>query len=284
MSVRVFAPAKINLTLEVGPARADGYHPLQSAVLFAGEGDWIEAAPAEALTLKITGPFANSLGAGDDNLVLRAARLLEQTRGANLTLEKNLPIASGIGGGSSDAAATLIALNQIWGLNRSVGDLARISASLGADVPVCVYQQSAWISGVGDVVTPMEAPGLDVVLVNPGKPLATPSVYRRFDEMKLGARFDERTPPAWRDGADAVHAIRDFGNDLEAPAVSLMPELGDLLAALRADPRVLAASLSGSGATCFAITQTGDDANAIANALRGRNRDWWVRASTLGRP
>ena len=151
MSVRVFAPAKINLTLEVGAPRADGYHPLQSAVVFAGEGDWIEVSDADALSLEITGPFSDGLSA-DDNLVLRAARLLDPQRGASLKLEKNLPIASGIGGGSSDAAATLLALNQLWGLQRSTGDLAQLSAALGADVPVCVYKRSAWMTGVGDQV------------------------------------------------------------------------------------------------------------------------------------
>lgn len=284
MSVRVFAPAKINLTLEVGAPRADGYHPLQSAVLFAGEGDWIEARAADTLTLDITGPFARGLDGASDNLVVRAARLLDARQGAKLTLEKNLPIASGIGGGSSDAAATLIALNQLWGLGRSVDELASLSASLGADVPVCVHGHSAWMSGVGEKVAPLEAPQLDVVLVNPGKPLPTPPVFRRFDELRLGQSFIERAIPVWRDRDAVLGAIREFGNDLEAPAVSLMPELGDLLAVLRADPRSLCASLSGSGATCFAITQSGDEARDLAKDLSTRKRDWWVRPTTLGRP
>ncbi len=283
MSVRVFAPAKINLTLEVGRPRADGYHPLQSAVVFAGEGDWVEVSDAEALTLSVNGPFAAALGASDDNLVLRAARLLDSKRGAALTLEKNLPIASGIGGGSSDAAATLLALNALWGLGKSVDDLSRLAASLGADVPVCVHQRSAWMTGVGDVVTPIEAPPLDAVLVNPGKPLATPPVYRRFDELELGANFTARKPPEWSSREAVVADMLRFGNNLEAPAVALMPELGDLLALLRADPRTACAALSGSGATCFAITNSAADARSLAADLGARNRDWWLRPTTLGR-
>lgn len=282
MSVRVFAPAKINLTLEVGAPRADGYHPLQSAVVFAGEGDWIEAEPADTLTLEITGPFGNELQPNDDNLVLRAARLLDPHRGAALKLEKILPIASGIGGGSSDAAATLIALNQLWALGRSIGDLAELAAVLGADVPVCVYKRSAWMSGIGATVAPMRCAGLDAVLVNPGRPLATPAVYRRFDALGLGGALEERGPPDWSSRGAALSEAGHLGNDLEVPAVALMPELGDLLHTLRSDSRAIFASLSGSGATCFAITENAADARAMAGELAARNRDWWVRATTLG--
>lgn len=282
MSARVFAPAKINLTLEVGRPRADGYHPVQSAVVFAGEGDWVEASPAETLTLAITGPFSGSLKASDDNLVLRAVRLLDRERGAALQLEKNLPIASGIGGGSADAAATLIALNQIWDLGKSAAQLAEMAAPLGADVPVCVHQRSAWITGVGETVTPFEAPLFDAVLVNPGRPQPTPPVFRRFDDMGLGDAFTERAAPDWSTLEAALADISRRGNDLEAPAIALMPGLGNLLATLRADPRSLHAALSGSGATCFAVTNSAADARSLAADLSARNRDWWVRATTLG--
>ncbi|MBL8546690.1 MAG: 4-(cytidine 5'-diphospho)-2-C-methyl-D-erythritol kinase [Hyphomonadaceae bacterium] len=280
MSVRVFAPAKINLTLEVGRPRADGYHPLQSAVLFAGEGDWVEVEAAEALTLAITGPFAAGLEAGEDNLVMRAARLLDPKRGAALRLEKNLPVASGIGGGSSDAAAALLALNELWGLGLSLAELSRLAARLGADVPVCLRKQPAWMSGVGDAVAPMRAPTLHGVLVNPGRPLSTPAVYRRFDELGLGDAFEPRGASDWAD--DVVAAVARHGNDLEAPAVSLMPELGDLLSVLRADRHALCAGLSGSGASCFALASTDEDARVMAKELGARNRDWWVRATTFG--
>lgn len=282
MSVRVFAPAKINLTLEVGAPRADGYHPLQSAVMFADIGDWIEAAPAEALSLDVSGPFSAGLAAEADNLVLRAALLLDSARGAALRLDKHLPIASGIGGGSSDAAATLKALNQMWALGRSIEALAKLSAPLGADVPACVAATSAWMSGLGQDLSPLQAPVLHAVLVNPGKPLPTPAVYRRFDELRLGGAFTPRTPVEWRRENEAWAAIREIGNDLEAPAVSLMPDLGDLIAALRADRRATCAGLSGSGATCFALARSGADASALAQEFASRNRAWWVRATTLG--
>lgn len=282
MSVRVFAPAKINLTLEVGAPRADGYHPLQSAVMFADVGDWIEAAPAEALSLDVSGPLAAGLALEADNLALRAARLLDSARGAALRLEKHLPIASGIGGGSSDAAATLKALNQVWALGRSIEDLAKLSAPLGADVPACVGAASVWMSGLGQDLSRVQTPALHAVLVNPGRPLPTPAVYRRFDELCLGGAFTTREPVAWRSDEQAWAAIREVGNDLEAPAVSLMPELGDLLAALRADRRATCAGLSGSGATCFALTHSAAEASALAQDFASRNRAWWVRATTLG--
>ncbi|MBX3430196.1 MAG: 4-(cytidine 5'-diphospho)-2-C-methyl-D-erythritol kinase [Hyphomonadaceae bacterium] len=282
MSVRVFAPAKINLTLQVGRPRADGYHPLQSAVVFADVGDWIEVEAADALTLTIEGEFAAGLEADESNLVLRAARLLDPARGAAIRLEKNLPIASGIGGGSSDAAATLLALNEIWGLGHSLGDLARMAAKLGSDVPVCLNKRPAWITGAGEAVAPMRAPALYAVLANPGQPLSTPAVYRRFDELGLGSGFAARLAPVWTQAADAVSAIESDGNDLEAPAAALMPDLVVLLDAMRADARAVCASQSGSGATCFALTQTGDDARAMARELAARNRDWWIRATTLG--
>ncbi|OQW62141.1 MAG: hypothetical protein A4S17_08900 [Proteobacteria bacterium HN_bin10] len=282
MSVRVFAPAKINLTLEVGARRTDGYHPLQSAVMFADAGDWIEAAPADDLSLAIAGPFADGLAADESNLVLRAARLLGSRQCARLRLEKNLPVASGIGGGSADAAATLLALNQLWGLGLSADALAEMAAQLGADVRVCLGKRSAWITGAGELVAPLRAPRLDAVLVNPGKPLSTPAVYRRFDELGLGSGFTLRASADWANAQEACTAVMKFGNDLEAPAVSLLPELAPLLATLRGDPRVMAAGLSGSGATCFALTSNAEAAADLAAALASQNNDWWVRATTLG--
>jgi len=286
MSVRVFAPAKINLTLEVGRPRADGYHPLQSAVVFAGEGDWVEAESSSDSEIHIMGPFGAELAREIDfetDPMSKAFRALERDSGAWLTLEKNLPLASGIGGGSSDAAATLKALNVVWGVGLTEVELMRLGSEIGADVPVCVATRSAWMSGVGEVVEEMEAPTLNAVLVNPLKPLATPSVFREFDRMQLGAKFFDRPRPVWRTSEEAIEGVKAFGNDLEAPAVSLMPDLGALLDTLRADRRSLCASLSGSGATCFAITSSAADARALAADLGARNRDWWVRPTTLGR-
>jgi len=280
MSVRVFAPAKINLTLKVGRPRADGLHPLQSAVVFADVGDIVTAEPSDTLSLTIDGEFATDLTASDDNLVLRAAHALAEAAGraptVALALEKNLPIASGIGGGSSDAAATLRALNELWQLNYSTAQLAQIAQSLGADVPVCVGGVSAWMTGAGENFAPIETPSFAAVLVNPLKPLATADVYRTFDRMNLGAELSNTSPPAWRDQSEALAAIASLGNDLEPPARALMPELNTLAAELRADARVRYAALSGSGATMFALLDDIETAAALADALQTSHPDWWV--------
>jgi 4-diphosphocytidyl-2-C-methyl-D-erythritol kinase len=282
MSVRVFAPAKINLTLQVGRPRADGRHPLQSVVMFADIGDWIEAAPADTVSLTITGRFAPTLANDDHNLVIRAARALSPDRGAALCLEKNLPIASGIGGGSSDAAATLKALNALWALNLSDAALIEIARDLGADVPVCIAARTAYMTGAGETFVHLEGPRLAAVLVNPLSALSTAAVYREFDRMNLGAAFAEQAPPVWRSSETALASIKAIGNDLWGPAASLMPEIATIAETLRADPRALRVGLSGSGATLFALTASHAEAAALAQALQARAPHWWVRSTTLG--
>jgi 4-diphosphocytidyl-2-C-methyl-D-erythritol kinase len=285
MSVRVFAPAKINLTLEVGLPRADGYHPLQSVVAFADIGDEIEAVSADALTLDIEGEFAGDLTADSaNNLVLRAARALADAanveHGAALLLRKNLPIASGIGGGSSDAAATLRALNQLWALDWPLERLLAIARTLGADVPICLAGVPAYMTGVGERFEPMDLPAFAAVLVNPLTPLSTPAVYRRFDAMGLGAAFKGKAAPVWPDATTALVGIAAIGNDLAAPATDLAPEIAAVSQILRADERVRHAAVSGSGATVFALMANVDDAAALADALQEERPDWWV-ADTL---
>lgn len=286
MSVRVFAPAKINLTLEVGPPRADGLHPLQSIVTFADVGDVIEAREADALTLTIKGEFAADLSADDNNLVLRAARALAAAAGiaspgAALTLEKDLPVASGIGGGSADAAATLHALNALWGLGLESRRLIEIARPLGADVPICVAGQPAYMTGAGESWSPLTLPSFAAVLVNPLKPLPTPDVYRRFDAMKLGASFTEHAAPDLSSGEKALAAIAATGNDLDAPARALMPELDAIADALLADPRARAVAMSGSGATMFALTESSETAAALAEAIQKAHPEWWVSDTVL---
>jgi 4-diphosphocytidyl-2-C-methyl-D-erythritol kinase len=275
MSVRVFAPAKINLTLEVGRPRADGMHPLQSVVTFADVGDIIEAEAAETLSLKIVGDFADQLSEGDrDNLVLRAARALAAaanvSAGAKLTLQKDLPVASGIGGGSADAAATLRALNTLWGAGLDDTALQAIARTLGSDVPVCVFGAPAYMTGVGETFAPMRAPSFSAVLVNPLTPLATPSVYREFDRQHLGGAFTE-----------ALSTIAALDNDLEAPAVALMPDIGVIGEILRNDARVLHAGLSGSGATMFALTTDFAASESLAADIRAAHPDWWAIETEL---
>lgn len=287
MSVRVFAPAKINLTLKVGPPRADGLHPLESVVAFADVGDVVEAEAADDLSLHIHGDFAGDLAADDANLVLRAARALAAAAGAparaKLSLEKNLPIASGMGGGSADAAATLMALNQLWALDWSRAQLAHVARALGADAPVFFTGAgAAFMSGAGEICAPFSLAALPAVLVNPLAPLPTPDVYRAFDRMGLGGAFAPAGAPRWPGEADAIAAMRALGNDLEAPAIALMPQIGEILAELRASPNVRHAALSGSGATVYALARDWEEAEALAELLRQRRPECWVMEAMLG--
>ncbi len=286
MSVRALAPAKINLTLEVGRPRADGYHPLQSVVTFATVGDIVEAAPADTLSLKIVGEFAADLSAEvGDNLVLRAARALREVAGvkvgAALTLEKELPVASGIGGGSSDAAATLRALNRLWGLEWPLERLLPIARTLGADVPVCLAGAAAYMTGIGATFEPIRLPSFAAVLVNPLTPLPTPAVYRQFDTQGLGGAFAARPAPFWMDRAEALAEIAAIGNDLAEPAAALAPEIAAVSQILRADPRVRYAALSGSGATVFALMANAEEATALADTVQAQRQDWWVADTQL---
>lgn len=287
MSVRVHAPAKINLTLKVGRPRADGMHPIQSVVAFADIGDIVEAEEASELSFTIHGDFADDLTASEDNLVLRAARALAEAAArpphARLALEKNLPVASGIGGGSADAAATLRALNTLWALDWPKQRLAEIARPLGADVPAFLSGgASAIMTGIGEIVAPMRMPQLAAVLINPLAPLATPDVYRAFDAANLGGDLEGEAPTHWGTAAEAIAAMRATGNDLEAPARALMPAIDDIFAALAARQSVRYAALSGSGATVFAITDDLAAAESLADALIANHPEWWVAETTLG--
>jgi 4-diphosphocytidyl-2-C-methyl-D-erythritol kinase len=287
MSVRVFAPAKVNLTLEVGRPREDGMHPLQSAVAFADVGDIVEANAGEGLSLVITGDFADQLSEGDpENLVLRAARALAQTAripvNAKLTLQKDLPVASGIGGGSADAAATLRALAELWGLKLSADALQAVARTLGSDVPVCLGGAPAWMTGLGETWTPISAPSFAAVLVNPLKELSTPLVYREFDSMKLGGDFVPGVRPCWRDRGEALTTLVDAGNALTIAAQTLVPDIGVIIEILRNDGRVEHAAMSGSGATCFALVDSLAIADDLASDLRTAHPDWWIVETELG--
>jgi 4-diphosphocytidyl-2-C-methyl-D-erythritol kinase len=286
MSLRVFAPAKINLTLEVSwPYRKTGRHPLQSVVAFADVGDWIEAAPADDLTLVIDGPFADGLSAGEDNLVLRAAHALAARAGispkARLRLSKDLPVASGIGGGSSDCAAALKALNQLWGLQLSAAQLMEIGANLGGDVPVCVLAHSAYMTGEGEKVAPITLPPLAAVLVNPRIAVSTAAVFQRFDAQAGGAGFVQRSAPDWRTLDEVCAGVAERRNMLAAPARELAPVIGEVMSALSSDSAARCVSLSGSGATVFALTETKAEAEGLAERVQARFPAWWGQPTTL---
>jgi 4-diphosphocytidyl-2-C-methyl-D-erythritol kinase len=196
-------------------------------------------------------------------------------------LTKNLPVASGIGGGSSDAAAALRALNRLWKLGWGASQLREAAQGLGADVPVCIEALPAWMTGTGETSQPLALPAFDAVLVNPRRALSTAAVYREFDALALGARFARRDPPKWAGRELCLSDLAAWGNDLEAPAQRLTPELFAVRAALaRRDPRLT--GLSGSGATMFAIVESADGARALAAALALAHPDWWIQPVQLG--
>lgn len=276
------APAKVNLFLHVTGRRADGYHLLDSLAVFGPAADSLEAAPAQALTLSVEGPFGAALADGADNLVLRAARALAGAAGdppppgAALRLVKRLPVASGIGGGSADAAAALRLLDRLWGLGSGPDRLSRLAAALGADVPVCVRAVPARMGGVGGDLSPAPAlPDCGLLLANPGAALATPAVFR----ARTGAFSAPATLPGrWPDAAAMARDLGRLRNDLEAPATALCPPVGEALRALRALPGCLLARMSGSGATCFGLFA---DAAAARRAAALLPAAWWNAAGGL---
>jgi 4-diphosphocytidyl-2-C-methyl-D-erythritol kinase len=284
MPVRRAAPAKLNLYLHVLGRRDDGYHLLDSLVAFADIADVVTARPAEALSLEINGPFAGALqGDPAENLVWRAATALAARAGieakAALTLEKNLPVASGIGGGSSDAAAALKALGELWRFDLGERKFQGLAQSLGADVPVCLFGETAWLGGIGERVAPAPPlPPCSAVLVNPGPSLATPAVFKqRSGAFSEPARF-EAAPTNALGLARLLEARR---NDLTPPAVALAPGISAVLRALEAESGALIARMSGSGATCFALFAEADAATRAAGRLGRAHPDWWSAAGTL---
>jgi 4-diphosphocytidyl-2-C-methyl-D-erythritol kinase len=277
VTVSELAPAKVNLFLHVTGRRADGYHLLDSLAVFGPAADTVTAEPAEALSLELAGPFGAALVAEPDNLVLRAARLLAEAAGvparARLRLEKRLPVASGIGGGSADAAAALRALARLWGVSVPLEPLA---ARLGADVPVCVASRAARMRGVGEVLAAAPAlPECGLLLVNPGVALATPEVFRA---RVGGFRPEVALPDSWPDAAAMAAELRGLSNDLEAAAISLRPVIAEVLAAIAAAPGCLLARMSGSGATCFGLFASAAAAEA---AGRGMPSGWWREGGGL---
>ena len=276
MSLSENAPAKINLFLHITGKRADGYHLLDSLVVFAGVGDRLHADTSDTLSLRVTGPFAAGLQGEADNLVLRAARGLADVAGiaphAALVLEKNLPVASGIGGGSADAAAALRLLSRLWGVDLAPAIVRRLAERLGADVPVCLAGKPTRMSGVGEQLDPAPVlPDYGLVLVNPGVALSTADV---FGARKGAFSAPAHLPDAWRDPTTMADGLRDATNDLQPPAIALQPAIGKVLAALDARPDCLLARMSGSGATCFGLFPDPDRAAREAAFLACEG--WWT--------
>ena len=275
------ARAKVNLSLHVLGRRPDGYHRLDSLVVFPEIGDFIEAEPSAGLSLALDGPQGFALDAGPDNLVLRAAGALRDAlgtpdHGAALRLEKRLPISSGIGGGSTDAATTLKLLNELWQLGATEERLAEIGLAIGADLPVCLAApRASWMREVGEDVSPGPSmPGFWLVLVNPGVAVSTPEVFRA-----LAGRFGP-APEAAPDRFGSLDALVDWlaaaRNDLEAPAISLAPPIAEVLEALRAAPGCRLARMSGSGATCWGIFGAEAAALDASAAIGAAHPGWWT--------
>ncbi|VAW02333.1 4-diphosphocytidyl-2-C-methyl-D-erythritol kinase [hydrothermal vent metagenome] len=269
-SITEFAPAKINLSLHVGLKQADGFHPIDSQVAFADFGDRLYFQSASNICLKLRGPFAECVPTGEGNLVIKAARLLAQTTGISepgvrITLEKTMPVASGIGGGSADAAATLRGLNQLWKLALPLPELANIGAKLGSDIPACVYASDLRMRGRGEQIELLPpCPSKIGVLVNPGIQLSTGAVFAKFDQL-APEKTDARKQ-----------------NSLTNAAIQLAPEIGDLLAVLNQLDPLQPAQMCGSGATCLAFFADRKSAEQVAKDLLQLHPRWWVQPVKIG--
>jgi 4-diphosphocytidyl-2-C-methyl-D-erythritol kinase len=283
-----FAPAKINLTLRVLRRREDGYHELESLVVFAAVGDRVSLTAGPDLELAVAGPTAASSGAAAENLVLRAAQALA-LRVPGLTLGrfrlvKRLPVAAGLGGGSADAAAALRLLARSNRLAPADARLQDAAAATGADVPVCLDPRPRMMRGIGELLSePLDLPPLPAVLVNPRAAVATADVFAALNLAK-GSPPQTHAPlqelPAEREAL--LCALRQQGNDLEEPAIWVQPAISDVLAALRVLRNARLVRMSGSGATCFALFDSRAAASTAARQLRAARPDWWIRATTLG--
>jgi 4-diphosphocytidyl-2-C-methyl-D-erythritol kinase len=261
--------------------RPDGYHLLDSLVAFADIGDLLIVEPAAALSLEVSGPEAGGLpSAGEDNLVLKAARLLADyagiATGAALRLEKNLPVASGIGGGSSDAATALRILGRLWQLSIGEETLGALAAGLGADIPACLFRRAVWVGGVGEQIEPAAAlPRGGILLANPRKELPTAAVFAaRRGPFGDAGRFE----PMPRDAVGLAQMLTPRRNDLTEAAIGLVPEIGAVLARLGALPGALLARMSGTGATCFALFGDRGAAESAGAALAAAEPLWWCAA------
>jgi 4-diphosphocytidyl-2-C-methyl-D-erythritol kinase len=272
------APAKVNLYLRVIGRRADGYHLLDSLAVFSAIGDQLSVQPADKLSLTLAGPFGAALNAEPDNLVLKAARALAAQAGiqanAHLTLDKHLPVASGIGGGSADAAAALRLLCRFWNLTPPPDALMEIAASLGADVPVCLAGNPARMGGIGELLEPApHLPPYGLLLVNPGIAVSTVAVFRaRTGCFSTPAKLPDR----WINAVDMAAGLANLGNDLQAAASALCPEIAQVLSAIAATQGCRLAQMSGSGATCFGLFDDTATAQMAENSLA--RPAWWVSA------
>ncbi|WP_208352378.1 4-(cytidine 5'-diphospho)-2-C-methyl-D-erythritol kinase [Pseudaestuariivita rosea] len=284
----VFAPAKVNLTLHITGQRDDGYHLIDSLVVFGSVGDDLTIEPAQRVSLTVTGPEAAGLSAGSDNLVTRTAQIFPPDLGAHITLTKNLPSASGIGGGSADAAAAFRGLMAFWGgdtptdvLSETLEDEAAALMQLGADIPMCLFSSPCRARGIGEIVDPVAGlPRVWAVLVNPRVSLSTPKIFYLLEKKDNPPMPD--VLPDFKKPADLADWMSEHRNDLEPPARSAAPVIGQVLSSLRATESCLIARMSGSGATCFGLYPNKTAAKKAAKAIGEQHKTWWVKLCSLG--
>jgi 4-diphosphocytidyl-2-C-methyl-D-erythritol kinase len=284
--------AKVNLTLRVVGRRTDGFHDLESVVAFADCADRLTLTPGSELTLQMSGPLAQACGETSDNLVLKATRLLAERvpglKSGHFTLDKVLPVAAGIGGGSADAAAALRLLAKLNGLSLDDERLLEVALATGADVPVCLASRACDMTGVGDTLAPLSLPIMPCVMINPCVPVPTKDVFKalglRNGELLVGASDVFRGtdwPEAGASVEDWVEVLAASTNDLEAPATRIQPVIGEVISALSVTNGAWLARMSGSGATCFAIYENTAEAGRAAEKIRRDHPGWWVHAGTL---
>ena len=277
------ARAKINLSLAVLGRRADGYHDLDSLVAFARHGDHLSVQAAESFSFQAVGPFSSALGPPEKNLVVQAVQrlavLCRRSLDFSITLDKRLPVASGIGGGSADAAAALRLAMQYWNCSPPAQQLTQLCQELGADVPVCYESRACWMGGAGEKIENLNFfPTCPALLVNPGVAVMTGTVFDQLRRKKITAPFAKR--PQFSSHHQLIEQLRHLSNDLQAPALSLHPIIGRVLQALAQQPGVLSHAMSGSGASCFALFSSQTEAREAAHRL-AQDHNWWALATEL---
>ena len=283
--MRIKAPAKLNLTLHVTGRRADGYHLLNSLMVLTDIEDVIEIQPSPALQFHMTGQTSAALAhEHDDNIVIKAAKLVAEAAGVSpdiaISLEKNIPVGAGLGGGSADAGAMLRLLKAYWQPDISESKWLEIALKLGADVPFCYHNQAALIEGIGEKIT--DVPKINAVwavLINPCKPLSTQQVFAHGIEKFTSPNT---IPPLnWQNKAEFIAYLNSTKNDLEASAIGLMPEISKILDVLKQQDKLLLARMSGSGATCYGLFDDLEAAKEAEKKIKAANSDWWVKLTAL---
>ncbi len=291
--ITVFAPAKINLFLHLTGKLSNGYHTLDSLVSFADIGDHISIEPAKSFSFHVTGEFAESFNNDEKascidggNLVIKAARglsqIVDKALNVKITLTKNLPLASGIGGGSSDAAATIWGLQEFWGLAHDANYMPSLTKKLGADVPVCLYCRPSLMRGIGDEITPApEMPEIPILLINPLVSCSTADIFLHHNG---DFKKDISLPDKFSSANDLVKTLESLDNDLFNPSIKLVPEISNIMNALSTQQKCIFSRMSGSGATCFGLFETMKDAQQSAENIAKDNPDWWIKTGWLNRP